>query len=855
MRYSLVLLGLAFLSSVSTAQQDQGFPDPSGEISPMDKGFWMNMGQLADENGNATMQAAFISEGVYPMTYPSDHGRISFVAAVESGDTLVPDTLLRWDMQLLGEQAQSVDPLGVSPYSDHRNYYLPHCGEEGVTFVRRYERVVYEEVYAGIDLHVYAGATGQKMAFVCRPGSDPSAIAMLFEGMQGAMVVDDDGHLIFHVLGQDIRVPSVFAYQFNDEGITDVEQEGFKYGLVNETVSFELGEYDHDQPLVLFMGDSEPAELMGGGQGIDGLCWSTYFGGQRFEDINGSCMDINQYYYVSGQTGSSSATFPSTPFSPTPYSLALLYNAFVSKFDPDHILKWTTLFGGGGTSMTQCYSVTTKMDAGVAHVYVGGYTDSGTFPVWPSGIAYYDGAGVAGTQQGFIFKTDQDGLRTWCTYFGNQLTWVTGMDMYAGQRLVFTGISTQLPATQVTAPVGSTNYSFSGGAYDGYIAMLSSTDQLIWRTFYGGSNADLPRSIAMQSGSKTYYVMGTTGSSNIQLVNKVGAYNGNYSGGSDQFLVRVVGTTINWTTYFGGNGNEEASWDGLAIDPVDNNVFIVGGTSSSAGFPLVSYTGGYFNGTYTADQRGHIARFSGTTQALQWSTFFGSGLGQVATSVAVSKSDGSVYVAGYNLNGTIPLLYAGVGRYYQPTHNLNLAIGNEYQDAFVSAFGRILPSLKWSTYFGGNSLYIESVSTLECPPLANVIATGRHFKGYDTSTYFPLSPPYDPLAFYDPIWNDPPTATGQDAFITLFCGGPKSMPVQEQAPVGGLMALGDGYYRFADVDTTGPLQVYDAAGHLVQTMLVRATDGVSEPFLLNGLTAGLYVLDLSGTRAKLVITP
>ncbi|MFT3883951.1 MAG: hypothetical protein QM724_00545 [Flavobacteriales bacterium] len=211
MRHLLVLS--AFLFHLLAQAQESIPPDPFHEVVPIDKGYWENRGQLTDPEGRSSMEAAFISEGVYPFVYPAEGGRVSFTASVQSADSLIPDTLMRWDMRLLGGRAQEAAPIGVAPRADYRNYYFPHCGEAGLTMVRRFERVVYEEVYPGIDLHLYPGAAGQKFAFVCRPGSDPSLIAMLFEGLAD-ITIEHDGSLSFPILSQTIRLPRPMAYQF-----------------------------------------------------------------------------------------------------------------------------------------------------------------------------------------------------------------------------------------------------------------------------------------------------------------------------------------------------------------------------------------------------------------------------------------------------------------------------------------------------------------------------------------------------------------------------------------------------------------------------------------------------------------
>lgn len=838
-------------------------PDPFGETQPMADGYWSNMGQLTDEEGMPTRDAAFISDGVYPLTYPGNGGRVSFVAGVHSPDSLIPDTLQRWDMQLIGEQAMEVDPVGMGPSSDYRNFYLPHLGEEGATMVRRFQRVVYPGVYLGIDMHLYTGEAGQKMAFVCAPGSDPSRIAMRFDGLR-SMRLTDAGDVVFDVLAQEFRLPRLFAYQYERTEVLPVEQEGFNYELMGAEVRFGLGRYDRNRPLVLFIGHGGE-EFRGGGYDEFGLCWSTYFAGERQTDIYGSCVDEDGYYYVTGQTGSSWGAFPQSPLSPAPLNLAVFYKGYVTKFGPDHSLKWSAMFAGGGSTITTCYAVTTKPHANGTRVYVGGYTTSGAFPTQAAGSAYYDGTGTAGVQQGFIFKTDAGGFRTWCTYFGDQLTHITGMTrLGTTDNVVFTGISRQLPPEQVSPPAGSTHYGFAGGSHDAFIANLNGNDQLSWRTYYGGAGDEYAYSIATGSGPDFIYVLGRTNSSNIPTTFKVRAYNSAiYKGGTDMFLLHFNSSfVVRWATYFGGPGNEDSGWDGLAVDPQNNDVYVVGSTTSQSNFPLKQNGFSYYDNSYASFERGFITRFANSWNNLSWSTFFGKE--QMARAVEINPVTHEVYVAGYNVEGTTPLFYSSQ-YYYQPSHNLNLAVGNEEQDGFIATFSGGF--LSWSTYFGGNSMYIEHIGTLDTDLDGRVIATGRHSKAMDINTYFPLHEPPVP-GYFDATWNSPPSGHSSGSFITKFCS--EALPIAPEGsgrPAGDgdmlvhgrtgpvLASSGQGTYQFIGPPTGGLLRVYDTSGKLISQLQVRPTEMGSEPFGLVGLPAGLYVLDLEGARAKLAIMP
>ncbi|MFT3883950.1 MAG: hypothetical protein QM724_00540 [Flavobacteriales bacterium] len=480
--------------------------------------------------------------------------------------------------------------------------------------------------------------------------------------------------------------------------------------------------------MVLFIGSAAYVEAgeMEATQSTEGLCWSTYFGGNGGEYVNGSDLDDAENYYVAGWGNSTWATFPHTALSPAPVTPSVNPNGFISKFDKNDILKWTTLFGGGTNTLTIVYDVAVQTSASDTTAYVVGYTESANFPVLAAGSAYFDGVGTTGrVEQGFLFKVDYRGYRTWCTYFGDQKTAITGIDVATIRRhteVVFTGYSKQLPNEQVTPPVNATHFTYSGGDQDAFVAKLNMYDQLQWRTYYGGTNTELGYDIAYAS-SGAFYVVGRTASSNVPLVSKAGAYNASYSGGDDVFLLQFnIGTTLTWATYYGGTADDEVFWNSLAVNRKSNNdVYIVGRTNSSS-FPLKVKALAFNDGSYTGPDRGFIARFNGTSQALDWCTFFGHGNYAAANAIAFRKDGVSYYVAGAVSMGSIFLQASINNMYYQPVINANLPFPLDQDPSLLASTrttycGGPLISAAWPIRMNTSRPW-SARSTIRCSPAA-----------------------------------------------------------------------------------------------------------------------------------------
>jgi hypothetical protein len=114
----------------------------------------------------------------------------------------------------------------------------------------------------------------------------------------------------------------------------------------------------------------------------------------------------------------------------------------------------------------------------------------------------------------------------------------------------------------------------------------------------------------------------------------------------DAFIAKFSGSNLSlvWSTYFGGSAYDVAY--SVAVDG-SGNVFVVGYTASTSGFPLANPGGGaYYDNTHNGGfYDAFIAKFSGSNLSLVWSTYFGGSSDDEASSVAVDGS-GNVFVVG-----------------------------------------------------------------------------------------------------------------------------------------------------------------------------------------------------------------
>jgi hypothetical protein len=174
-----------------------------------------------------------------------------------------------------------------------------------------------------------------------------------------------------------------------------------------------------------------------------------------------------------------------------------------------------------------------------------------------------------------------------------------------------------------------------------------STTTINWSTYVGKDLADLVRDVAVDAAGNTY-VTGGALSSDLLPGTPVRAYGGNSQ--EDAFVAKFDASgAVVWWTFLGGDGPDR----GLAIDldPTTGDV-VVGGSAAknfpvTAGALLTTFQGGAgacdptqfpINTTTTVPSEakcdpstttpardGFVAKLSGATGALIWSTYFGSG--------------------------------------------------------------------------------------------------------------------------------------------------------------------------------------------------------------------------------------
>ena len=283
-----------------------------------------------------------------------------------------------------------------------------------------------------------------------------------------------------------------------------------------------------------------------------------------------------------------------------------------------------------------------------------------------------------------------------------------------------------------------------GNTVDAFAMKLDpSGGKLVYSTYLGGSGSDLGDAIAVDSAGRAY-IAGQTDSFDFPILN---ALQPHFAGLRDAFIAVLspTGMQLEWSTYFGGSGEDSAS--AIAVDPA-GNVHLAGRTGSPD-FPLHQPTQSYLGGT-NGDGNAFAAVLKGDGSAAILSTYLGGSSYDTAGAVATDAAGGT-YIAGQTYSVDFPTLNA-VQSTLAGTAN-----------GFVAAWSGQTGALLYSTFLGGSGSDSASAVAVDSSGAAYVA-------GSTTSPDFPSKYAYQ-YSFGVCSPNPEGGCAGMDAYLARISPG------------------------------------------------------------------------------------
>ncbi len=606
-------------------------------------------------------------------------------------------------LEFLGAQAgarpraEAMTPAVISYFSGHPTTWI--------TGVPTYSRVVYEDLWPGIDL-IFSGAAGRlKYELMVHPGADPRQIRLAYRGAT-RLAVNARGELVVETPAggfHDARPISFQARGGREVEIAtayDLDAAGGSYG-------FHLGAYDPRLPLLIdpevfvyagffamFSADPEFDSEGCGAVAVDGagnayvLCtssysppgsptiyryvakvnstgtailWKVYLGGSTAVSdwLSDIAVDGAGNAYVVGQTAGSG--FPVVSGPDTSFNGGGL-DGFVTKIDAAGTsLLYSGFIGGSGSDS----ALGIALDA-AGNAYVAGRTKS-TETTFPDGDGFgaltgpdttYNGA----DEDGFFVKVNAAGTGFLnASYVGG-----AGNETASGIAVDPTGnayLAGRTFSTQATFPDGDGFGPLTGpdtthnGASDAFVAKVDAAGAaFLWAGYVGGAGTDEAFDVAVDTAGNPY-IAGRTSSNQSTFPDGdgFGALSGadtTFNGGlQDVFVAKVdaAGTMLLWASYVGGGGGEDPG--DIALDAA-GNAYVAGRTSSNQstfpdgdGFGGLSGPDPTYNG---GPEDGFVVKVAATGTHFLWASYIGGNVvdGETAAGIAVD-GDGAAYVAGH----------------------------------------------------------------------------------------------------------------------------------------------------------------------------------------------------------------
>ncbi len=619
---------------------------------------------------------------------------------LEGGDTSVyfADAGINYSLSgPSGRFSVKLDFVGASPdarpegedRTDAVVSYFKGDRADWKTGLPTYSRLVYEDLWPGIDL-VYTGEGGRlKYTFVVRPGADPRTIQLAYRGASSVRV-SPEGRLSVSTPSRVLEEDVPYVYQEAGDGRVEVKA-SYELQAVSggEThgFGFRVGPYDAEKPLFLdplvlaycgFLGGA------GADQGLDiavdgfgnayvvgvtsstevsgypgpdatangandafvvkvnaagtALIYAGYIGGAADDAAYGVAVDGSGNAYLVGVTSSTEATFPET-VGPDLFYNGGVSDVFVAKLDA---AGTTLLYCGyiGGTGLDETIDVAVD---GSGSAYVGGSTNSteASFPVTVGPDLTYNG----GSRDLFVAKVNAAGTAlVYCGYIGG-----TGWDFDHGIAVDGSGnayLTGDTTSTEASFPVLVGPDLTQNGSWDVFVTKVNAAGTaLVYSGFIGGSGDDLRARVDVDAFGSAY-VVGVTASTEATFPVTVGP-DLTYNGGTwDGFVAKVnaAGSALTYAGYIGGSGEDRVR--AVALDG-SNNAVVSGWTASTeATFPVSSgpdstYNGGVFDA--------FVAKVNAAGTALLECGYIGGSAEDQAPGVAVDGSD-NVYVTGFTIS-------------------------------------------------------------------------------------------------------------------------------------------------------------------------------------------------------------
>ncbi|MBW3127364.1 gliding motility-associated C-terminal domain-containing protein [Hymenobacter profundi] len=583
---------------------------------------------------------------------------------------------------------------GEEPTAGQRNYFLGNQEERWASAAQGYHTVRYDKLYPGIGMRLYENSRQLlEYDFTVQPGAQPEQISLRYDGAQLRL---DHGNLVITTSVGHVTEQAPQAWQERNGRRVAVP---VAFVLTGNTLTFQLGKYDHRLPLVI-----DPT-----------LEFSSFTGSTADNWGFTATYDAQSNMYSGGTVFA--LGFPvsrgaySTSWSGNTDIGIIKYN---TKASGTATRLYATYIGGSGAEVPQSLVVNPQ-----GELVILGSTSSGNYPTsagaydrtynggttftpdpgldYPGGsdiiISKLSANGSALLASTYLGSSANDGILErigddLVQNYGDQFRGDVTTDAEGNVYLASSTTGNNFPATGFQRRMG-------GGISDAVICKFSADlHTLAWSTYLGGAGNDAAYSIQVDKAHEVFICGGTVSSN---LPGTTGSYRPTRQGGIDGFAARISadGATLEHLTYLGTSATDQAYF--LQLDG-DENVYILGQTRGRMTATAGVY--GVPNGHQFVQKLDHNLTRS------EYISTFGSGAADPNISPTAFLVDECerIYISGWGGNTN----YSG-NTYSLPTTANAIQKETDGSDFYLAQFTPGMVRLEYATFFGGTGRSGEHV--------------------------------------------------------------------------------------------------------------------------------------------------
>lgn len=655
-------------------------------------GFTENRGQFTDQTGKPADNVLFRSCGTGPGIFVTTTG-LTYVfeqkqqELVRDRDEAVADKI-NWSaihMTMVGATIRQENIITEDALPGVNNYYYAHC-PQGILGVRSYHTITIKEIYPGIDWIISADdRNGVMHDLLVHANGRYSDIRMKYDGLTAPITINSERKLVLTSAYGTIYEGGLVVKR-KDDGKTLTSYFNVKNGNEVSYLIVHGGRPGHS-----FIIDPP-------------LQWDTTMASSGLDYGSGVVACRDQSYDVLGCGYTDGVDFP--VWNAHQGTISGQEDAVVYRLDASGNRIWSTYFGG--TDIDNAKGIATDANG---NAYVIGHTASQDLPVVGSLQANYGG----GVYDAFIAKYDWQGAVVWASWRGGTGTdfgtAITADDNGMCYAVGYTNTTVNFPVLNALQSVKAGG----AGVYDGFIMSFTAAQAMQWSTYYGGSDEDKLRAVALDAAGANIVIAGNTLSSNFPVAGSpFQPANAQWSLSDAVIMKMSTGQSVVFASFCGGSEDDYAY--GITTDDA-GNIYATGVTNSSD-FPTeyvpTAYNDTVLDAILTSDA--FVIKCNPTGTTLLWSTYFGGMAPDYGYAIGYDQYVG-VYICGNTASTDFPVMQPLDMNYYQATHG----DGGNFNDAFIAWFN-VNDQLSWSTFYGG--MNSEEAYGLSVSLVGDVYLTG-----------------------------------------------------------------------------------------------------------------------------------